>query len=153
MPSFDVPGLRSHQIHTGPYGNVSRDYVDVEPDVAFTAATATDLVYAAPLPIGMRIHEVTVSIYDASSVNTTVDVGVAQKGEGDFTDDVDAFLDAVSIGAVGTFHSRENTRHAPVEIEDPEVYLVIKPNADLTADAAQRFKARVYIDYEYLGTP
>lgn len=152
MPSFDVPGLNSRQIHTGPYGNSSRDYVQVEPDVAFDAS-ANDLVYVAPLPIGMRVHEVSVSIYDATSVNTTADVGVAQKGDGDFTDDLDAFLDGVAINATGTFHSRENTRHAPVEIEDPEVYLVIKPNADLTDAAAQQFKARVWIDYEYKGTP
>ena len=161
MPEFLNPGLRQERDYAGPDGNLSRKYIRLDSnlvslkafdgaDRATKAWAADDVIYLWGIPQGATIHEVKVVVDDVSAANKTLDVGHKQQGKGTWVDNLDAFLDGVSTAAVATFSSIDDgTRHAPVKVDQPKVFLTVQMKEALTA--GQQFKAHVYVDYEYTG--
>lgn len=152
MADFDVPGLHLQTIYTGPDGNFSRAYVQV----ARAALAAGDRVFCMPTPVGMQIHNVNLVIYDAAAAGDVIDIGLIQKGKkatvNPFVDDIDKFFDGYGIHAVGgALSTMSGTMHAPFLVAHPKVFLAV--GAPAGNAIATPFGLRLYVDYEFKGTP
>lgn len=162
MADFLASGLRFQKFYTGPDGNLSRHYAELDSneigleahsgsDRATKAFAADDLIYAAPLPAGTRVDGVTCIITNAAGVGDTFDVGTKQDGAGTWADDDDYFIAAASLAAAGIIGIADGTyqENKPLMVDQPNVYLTVKINNAIAADA--QFEMSVLIDYVFVG--
>ncbi|WP_419917460.1 hypothetical protein [Candidatus Poriferisocius sp.] len=168
MPKFLNPGLRLERDYAGPDGNLSRKIVtlnsDIVPLAAFSGAdratkawAANDLIYLWKFPEGATIHEIAALVYDVAASGDVLDVGHEQVGAGTWADDADFFFadlslaDAETVRSIGDPASATGygTRHAPLIVNQPNVYLTATVVNAIAAGA--QFGVRFYIDYEYTG--
>ena len=109
--------LESRLVHTGTWGNFSREAFVWE-----TSAVADDAVeQLSRFPQGVEIHEIRAIVNDPANANVTLKLGYTLSA-GD--DDDDYFWDAEAISAQKVKSSVEDTYHEPLLIRDPDAYLV-----------------------------
>ena len=129
------------------YGNLQQVVVDLDLDSTRRGATDTDSLML--LPKGATILSVRMVVVDGAAGSDTIDLGTVQDGDGGWTDDVDYFFDGQAINTEGTFDSLPTSRHAPLVIDEDNVYLTVTYND--TVNAANNLHIRYYVNYQVEG--
>ena len=147
-PEFEVPGLNQQVAHIWAHGNFSLLPVTTV-DLTGVARAAGDLEYVRKLPRGITVVSVVATVRGVGGSGDTLDVGTKQKGDGNWTDDGDYFIDGQSIAAAVSTESRSNTQHAPLYIDEENVYLTATYPAAI--GAAENVVVDFYVHYVNTG--
>ena len=144
MAKKDIPGLKFQKVYTGPDGNLARHLVRYEEKADLAAA---DIVYVAPLPQGAVIHKIEAVVHEVAAADETFSLGTEQKGAGNWVDDDDYFLAAQAADEKAAFDSLSVTKHRPLTVDEPNVYLTVKADTAITVN----WGVDLYITYEFVG--
>ena len=147
MVKRNLEGVQYQRDHFAPYGNMCQ--IRAQIDLDGVARVSADVDYLMKLPRGATITKVEMVVSNAADTSDDVDLGTEQKGTGDWTDDVDYFLDAASVVANGYFDSLATTMHKPLYIDEDNVYLILTFNDAIAA--ANDFAAEFTVWYETTG--